>query len=534
MVGISILGIISAGIVSMTTTLFKTQSQTNFLFQIDSTRRSIVNALNSPSSWKATAMSSDNNQASGSMLDCLPMPPPAPIQAGYVCTMDGTSDLSSGGVPISSRRINKIFDAAGSVIYDASNPSFGLNLHGQHCATFVDPSAGPGNNECPFRFDVVWSAICSSTSCLNPQVQLQLIAVYNPGAGAGFVFNSLNYGSPPFIQGNTPGSSSCWAQLSGNLIDVCPGNVGIGTTSPAELLSVFGNISLVSTTNKLIFYDFGATNRAFAQAEPNGDITFSAGTGGVTEKLRIAANGNIGIGIDNPPYPLTIRANNLGQPAISIEGGGLTNPYIQIFNGPIRQGYFGWGPAHNLTYLMSDFNLGLGSGGVEHLRIATGGNVGIGTPNPAYRLHVVGTAGLSTGTAWINASDIRLKEVLGTYDHGLSAILKLRPIRYRYSKNNPLALPSDFESIGFVAQEVQEVIPEAVSKGRHGFLELNVDPIHWAEINAIQELHSKLQQKDQEISQIKNELENLKLNFQALDQKLSNFLKTQKGVPLKN
>ena len=125
----------------------------------------------------------------------------------------------------------------------------------------------------------------------------------------------------------------------------------------------------------------------------------------------------------------------------------------------------------------------------ERMRISSAGNVGIGTTNPTHNLHVIGTAGLSTGTAWTNTSDIRLKDIHGTYDYGLGEILKLDTVRFSYKEGNPLGLPSDNEVIGFVAQDVQKVIPEAVKTRDDGYLELNVDPIHWAVVNAIKDLY---------------------------------------------
>lgn len=118
--------------------------------------------------------------------------------------------------------------------------------------------------------------------------------------------------------------------------------------------------------------------------------------------------------------------------------------------------------------------------------------VGINTLSPAHALHVIGSAGLSTGTAWTNTSDIRLKDIQGDYEYGLSEIEKLHTVRFNYKDGNALGLPSDKNIIGFIAQEVQQVIPEAVVEREDGYLELNVDPIHWAAINAIQELNQKL------------------------------------------
>ena len=86
--------------------------------------------------------------------------------------------------------------------------------------------------------------------------------------------------------------------------------------------------------------------------------------------------------------------------------------------------------------------------GTERMHITTGGNVGIGTTSPSYTLHVVGTAGLSTGTSWTNASDIRLKDVEGDYEYGLAEVKKLHTIRFRYKKDNPLNLPYEQDHTG--------------------------------------------------------------------------------------
>ena len=65
---------------------------------------------------------------------------------------------------------------------------------------------------------------------------------------------------------------------------------------------------------------------------------------------------------------------------------------------------------------------------------------------------------------------------------------KLHTIRFKYKKDNPLKLPHEQEHTGFIAQEVKELIPDAVITRADGYLELNVDPIHWATVNAVKEL----------------------------------------------
>ena len=81
-----------------------------------------------------------------------------------------------------------------------------------------------------------------------------------------------------------------------------------------------------------------------------------------------------------------------------------------------------------------------------------------------------------------------MKTIEGDYEYGLNEIKKLHTVRFKYKDGNALKLPTDQEHTGFIAQEVQEVIPDAVIHRPDGYLELNVDPIHWATVNAVQQL----------------------------------------------
>lgn len=132
------------------------------------------------------------------------------------------------------------------------------------------------------------------------------------------------------------------------------------------------------------------------------------------------------------------------------------------------------------------------------------GNVGIGTASPGYKLHVVGTAGLSTGSSWTNASDIRLKDIKGEYSKGLKELSQLRPVNFRYKVDNPRGLPSDEDYIGFVAQEVKEVFPEAVSEAEDGYLDFNIHAVNVAVVNAIKEQQQLIEELQAEVEALKN------------------------------
>jgi hypothetical protein len=85
---------------------------------------------------------------------------------------------------------------------------------------------------------------------------------------------------------------------------------------------------------------------------------------------------------------------------------------------------------------------------------------------------------------------------------GLSEFIRRyrgHPIRYRYKEENALGIRDHDEHIGFVAQDVQKVIPEAVTENSRGYLLVNNDPILWAMLNAIQEQQRQIQEQRQQI-----------------------------------
>jgi hypothetical protein len=119
--------------------------------------------------------------------------------------------------------------------------------------------------------------------------------------------------------------------------------------------------------------------------------------------------------------------------------------------------------------------------------------VGIGTFFPDNLLTVNGSADKPGGGSWGTFSDGRLKTVEATYNAGLDAVLKLTPVRYRYKEQNSMGIKDDQEHVGFVAQDVEKVIPEAVSRNSQGYLLVNNDPILWTMLNAIKQQQAEIE-----------------------------------------
>jgi hypothetical protein len=118
---------------------------------------------------------------------------------------------------------------------------------------------------------------------------------------------------------------------------------------------------------------------------------------------------------------------------------------------------------------------------------------------------VIGNAYKSGGGPWGDLSDGRIKTVTGDYKLGLNEILNLNPIRFKFKGNDSFGKLMESshkdtrtEYVGFVAQDLQKVMPETVTK-MSGYIDdkpvddlLSVDltSLPLALVNATKELHA--------------------------------------------
>lgn len=136
--------------------------------------------------------------------------------------------------------------------------------------------------------------------------------------------------------------------------------------------------------------------------------------------------------------------------------------------------------------------------------VTANGSVGIGTSTPgAFRLNTTdtsttnvaqfnGSAGTQctvvTGTGWSCSSDESLKTNILSVNNGLDVISQLRGVTYNW-KSDPTGAQQD----GFIAQEVQKILPQLVTTdATTGLLSLNKDGILPYLVNAIQDQQKQI------------------------------------------
>jgi hypothetical protein len=175
------------------------------------------------------------------------------------------------------------------------------------------------------------------------------------------------------------------------------GNVGIGTTSPAERLDVRGRV-FINGTDTRIYIDNGGVGGSSLLLGVVGTSHGYIGTDGPfpiifqpnnTERMRIDALGNVGIGTT------TINVGGWGK-AVTLRGS--SNAAYEVTDGTVRLATFVAGSSIGGISVETNHPLGLYTNSTERMRITSGGNLLLGTTSDnGARLQVSGAATFSAG-----------------------------------------------------------------------------------------------------------------------------------------
>ena len=263
-----------------------------------------------------------------------------------------------------------------------------------------------------------------------------------------------------------------------------------------------------------------ASNFTEFKRTTNHPIVFSTNN---SERMRIDGSGNVGIGTTSPAAELHINdtgglsrirltgtaanADNfeLGQGTTGVSNGGFeiydvdqaATRFVIDLNGKVMMGR---------TAQINSSLLSVDDGGV--------GITYAGAPSNYYRQMYQSSGGnfffyngnnqgyIDQSGAFNDASDERIKKDIEDINYGLDIVKALKPRKYKMKLN-------DSEQIGFIAQEVESLIPEVVDTGEtpDGEEQKGMSYGHLTAVltKAIQEQQEQIEALQAEINTLKGE-----------------------------
>ena len=332
------------------------------------------------------------------------------------------------------------------------------------------------------------------------------------------------------------------------------GGVGIGTNSPQGMLHVAGgDIVLgddnVQNTNRRSVYlaghvyltPWGTSDVAYLQAR-RGDNTGSTElqirttqNGFTHDVIRIDRYGYVGIGTTKPMAKLHIYNDDLYTPFI-VDAVGNLKSGIAFARDRQKKWRLYLYPHQDKS---NDFRIAEANSSTPSITFQSGTTrVGIGKGDPQYALDVAGS--VAGEGPYINLSDRRYKKNVHTLSHALDKVLQLRGVNFQWKKDEyPDLNLNDRKQIGFIAQEVQQVLPEVVyqsDKVGYSVAYGQVVPVLVEAIKEQQEIIDKqqvaLEQQRAENAAIRAELNDLKSKMSDLTAQMAALQEAVQGFAL--
>lgn len=333
----------------------------------------------------------------------------------------------------------------------------------------------------------------------NGYLQLNVQNINNGSSASSDIVATANNGS----------AASAYIDMGINSAGYSSGNTNIlNGANTAYLYSNAGDLYVGnSATNKQLVF--------FTNAGLPSDTTANG-----TERMRITAAGNVGIGANLPQSPLHVIATSPNTSALAIDVANIESvfptassvsrpPQLNLVRqfpsatftstgnnvGPIinfgfkSSGYTGArGDLAQITTFTAGATSRIGfltrssmtngnptTGSLDENMSLYGANLGIGTTTPGFTLTVAGiaapsanntyTLGTSTNrwstiyatNALNTSSDRRLKTHITNLNYGLKEIMAMQPVSFNWKTT-----PNSNKKLGLIAQDVRKIIPEVV------------------------------------------------------------------------
>jgi hypothetical protein len=293
------------------------------------------------------------------------------------------------------------------------------------------------------------------------------------------------------------------------------GNVGIGTTAPTSPLTVAGQIE--STADGFRFPD-GTIQSTAATADSH---SLDAVDGDPVNAVFVGATGNVGFNTSNPQVELDIASlDTVGTITVQPSSAGDVTELVlaEDINADFAMITRYDGVANQLHFIARQS--GVETAPLVSINRSSAGNVGIGTTSPAagFKLDVIGDIRCTSLT---QTSSRSLKENIAPIEGALDKVGRLQGVQFNWTAEH-----GGRADLGFVAEDVAEVLPELVTwdEPRTKAAGLKYGHLTAVAVEAIKELRAE---KNAEIEALRAENADLTTRLERLEELLARNLNSK-------
>ena len=298
---------------------------------------------------------------------------------------------------------------------------------------------------------------------------------------------------------------------------------GIGTTAPKTKLHVKdngGTLRIEGTDHVFMeLYPQGALTRYAYFGFPGASSTvltfmnhFSTGSiawgTNNTNRMFLTSDGKLSVGTSTAATTLTVgAADGSSSGEITINPQGATNEGAQItFKKSLSGGTTDWTiDQYGDNNTNARFRIFAGASETNGITIKETGFIGLGNTSPTVRLQVTGDI---IANSIAGSSDARFKSNIAPITNPLQKVLALRGVHFNW---NTAAFPqrmfSDKRTLGFIAQEVEKVLPEIVQTENtsEGYKSVQYDKVVALLVEAMKEQQKQINQLKREVKKLKRQ-----------------------------
>jgi hypothetical protein len=348
---------------------------------------------------------------------------------------------------------------------------------------------------------LIWRGVLADTGIITPSSDTSAYIIldtvnhrfynYNRAtnvwsvAGGGTAVTTFSGGST----GLTPNTATSGAITLGGTLAVANGGTGSATQN-------FVDLTNTQTVNGAKTFTNAATFNSTFTGNPSS---------GSSDVFKFKTTGNTGNGVLYSYSDGTGVANGIGSNLSVSSGGSLTRPNTSLgawaidmdnrTNPSIQFYYINPSGTFSIPFKIDSFsNVGIGTGTItERLHVIGNGRfTAVGAGTFSNNLNITSTGVLTTAT-----SDAKYKYNIRPLNYGLETLLQLNPVNFQW-------IEGEEEDLGFIAQDVAEIIPEAVNTNWNSDLLFRYESLIPILTKAIQEQQAFIKALEQRIINLEN------------------------------